>query len=96
MVTDWQVFVVWLQSVIRAPEYDTTVVRVVQTGKEVGVVTNLKRDMRADLVEREQSLFLEGTVVLEDIGVGRVLGKHTLDVLANDRVDGTAEGSECI
>lgn len=64
MVTDGEVFVVWLQGVLGPTEYDAAVVGVVHAGKEVRVVANLKREMCFDVLEGEKDLFLEIGLVL--------------------------------
>ena len=96
MVANWQMLVVWLQGVIWASEYDTAVVGMVQAREEVGVVTNLEWNMAPDCIAWQQSLFLESRIVLQDIWVSGIFGEHTLNVLANNRVNGAAECSECI
>ena len=50
MVTNWQMLVVWLQSVIWASENDTAVVCMVQACEEVGVIANLERDMASNFL----------------------------------------------
>lgn len=94
MVAHGEVFVVGLQGVCGAAKQHADVVGVVQAGVEVGVVAYAHGEVGRDVLERDERLFLQGGVVLQHVGVGRVDGEDALDVLSHDAVDGAAERGE--
>lgn len=58
MVTDGEIFVVRLERVCRSTEYDTTVVGVGHSSKEVSIIAYSKWQVCLDVFERDQGLLL--------------------------------------
>ena len=94
VVPHGEVLVVWVEGVLGPAEHDAAVVGVVQADEEVGVVADPEGQVAFEVGEGQEGLLLQGGVVLEDIGEFGVFGEDALEVLADDGVDGAAQGGE--
>jgi len=94
VVTDRQMHVVWLQSILCSAEECSHVVRMVQAGVEVGVVANLHGEVVLDLIQLDESFLAQLIVPLQDLRKRASYEKHALEVFADDCVILASEGSK--
>lgn len=94
MVTNGDVSVVGLESVLGTTEQDTNLEGVVVTGVKVSVVANLHGQVHGDAANGDQGLLLQGMVILQHSSQAGVVSQDALQLGTHAAMDGTAELSK--
>src|ERR1700742_4838455 len=96
MISHRQMAVIWLKGIVWTSKEATDVESVILPGIEVRVVADVHGQMQRHLLARDQGLFLEALVVLQDFGVGCVLGEDVLEVFPDRAMGWSSQCGEVI